>query len=65
MLADPAYGGNRDMGGWKWVGFRGDPMRRGDVYHDYIFKPSTPYPYENKPLPMKAAPTGAAKPGGK
>ena len=30
MLADPAYGGNKDMVGWKWVGFPGDPMRRGD-----------------------------------
>ncbi len=65
MLADPAYGGNRDMVGWKWIGFPGDPMRRGDVYHDYIFKPDKPYPYANKPLPMKAAPRGAAKPGGK
>jgi gluconate 2-dehydrogenase gamma chain len=65
MLADPAYGGNRDMVGWKWIGFPGDPMRRGDVYHDYIFKPEKAYPYENKPMPMKAAPTGAAKKGGK
>jgi gluconate 2-dehydrogenase gamma chain len=64
MLADPAYGGNRDMVGWKWIGFPGDPMRRGDVYYKYIFT-SKPYPYENKPLPMKAPPTGAAKPGGK
>ena len=37
MLADPAYGGNMDMVGWKWIGFPGDPMRRGDVYADYIF----------------------------
>jgi gluconate 2-dehydrogenase gamma chain len=65
MLTDPAYGGNRDMVGWKWIGFPGDPMRRGDVYHDYIFKPEKAYPYEDKPLSMKAAPTGAAKPGGK
>ena len=40
MLADPAYGGNKDMVGWKWIGFPGDPMRRGDVYYKYIFKPS-------------------------
>src|SRR5215831_10834233 len=54
MLADPAYGGNRDMVGWKWVGFPGDPMRRGDLYYEYVFS-SKPYPYEHKPLPMKPA----------
>jgi gluconate 2-dehydrogenase gamma chain len=64
MLADPAYGGNQDMVGWKWIGFPGDPMRRGDVYYKYIFT-SKSYPYENKPLPMTAPPKGAAKPGGK
>ena len=52
MLSDPAYGGNRNMVGWKWIGFPGDPMRRGDVYADYIFKPGKSYPYEDKPLPL-------------
>jgi gluconate 2-dehydrogenase gamma chain len=64
MLADPAYGGNKDMVGWKWIGYPGDPMRRGDVYYKYIFKPGVKYPYEHKPLPMIAAPIGAARPGG-
>jgi len=53
MLADPAYGGNRGMVGWKWIGFPGDPMRRGDVYYKYVFTDKA-YPYEHKPLPMKA-----------
>jgi gluconate 2-dehydrogenase gamma chain len=59
MLSDPAYGGNIDMVGWKWVGFPGDPMRRGDVYADYIFT-KKPYPFETKPLPLgsKAAKVG-------
>jgi gluconate 2-dehydrogenase gamma chain len=52
MLADPAYGGNRDMVGWKWIGFPGDPMRRGDVYEKYIFS-GKPYPYEQKPMPLE------------
>jgi gluconate 2-dehydrogenase gamma chain len=52
MLADPMYGGNRDMVGWKWIGFPGDPMRRGDVYGKYVFTDKK-YPYESKPLPMK------------
>jgi len=72
MLADPAYGGNRDMVGWKWIGFPGDPMRRGDLYEKYIFSGKS-YPYENKPLPLQpnaatagvatsAAATGSKKP---
>jgi gluconate 2-dehydrogenase gamma chain len=59
MLADPAYGGNRDMVGWKWVGFPGDPMRRGDPYYKYIFTAKR-YPFEAKPLPLMP---GAAKVG--
>jgi gluconate 2-dehydrogenase gamma chain len=51
MLADPSYGGNRDMVGWKQIGFPGDPMRRGDLYHNYIFSKKA-YPYQGKPLPL-------------
>ncbi len=58
MLADPAYGGNRDMVGWKWIGYPGDPIRRGDKYVDYIFN-DKPYPYEHKPLPL-ASPAAKA-----
>jgi gluconate 2-dehydrogenase gamma chain len=57
MLADPAYGGNKDMVGWKWVGFPGDPMQRGDPYEKYIFT-DKPYPFAHKPLPLQ--PKGAA-----
>lgn len=52
MLADPMYGGNRDLIGWRWVGFPGDPMRRGDPYASWIFS-DKPYPYEHRPQPMK------------
>jgi gluconate 2-dehydrogenase gamma chain len=65
MLADPAYGGNRDMVGWKWIGFPGDPMRRGDPYYKYLFT-TKPYPFEHKPLPLMSAAAahhGAAKEG--
>jgi gluconate 2-dehydrogenase gamma chain len=66
MLADPAYGGNRNMIGWEWIGFPGDPMRRGDIYEQYIFN-NKPYPFAGKPLPLaasslKAAAKGAAAP---
>jgi gluconate 2-dehydrogenase gamma chain len=53
MLADPAYGGNIDMVGWKYVGFPGDPLRHGDEYFKYIFTDQA-YPFAKKPLPMNA-----------
>ena len=62
MLADPAYGGNRDMVGWKWLRFPGDPMRRGDPYEQYIFTRKR-YPFEDKPLPLKASSLKAAANG--
>jgi len=51
MLSDPAYGGNRGMVGWKWIGFPGDPMRRGDDYYKYVFT-NKKYPAASKPLPL-------------
>ncbi|HZQ81936.1 MAG TPA: gluconate 2-dehydrogenase subunit 3 family protein [Gaiellaceae bacterium] len=68
MLADPAYGGNKDMVGWKFIGFPGDPMRRGDLYHEYIFTNKS-YPYAMKPLPLQpkyaqqGVSTGSARTG--
>jgi gluconate 2-dehydrogenase gamma chain len=52
MLADPMYGGNKNLIGWRWVGFPGDPMRRGDPYASWVFTDKK-YPYEHRPLPMK------------
>jgi gluconate 2-dehydrogenase gamma chain len=51
MLADPSYGGNRDMAGWRYVGFPGSPMRNGAEYAKWIFN-SKPYPNQYKPAPM-------------
>ena len=62
MLADPAYGGNRDLVGWKWIEFPGDPMRRGDIYYKYVFT-NKRYPFAGKPLPLMQAPSGAVTPG--
>lgn len=39
-FADPIYGGNRDMGGWKMIGF---PGARYD-YRDHVAKHNQPYP---------------------
>jgi gluconate 2-dehydrogenase gamma chain len=52
MLSDPAYGGNRNMVGWKWLGFPGDPMGHGDSYAQYIFTKKA-YPFEHKPTPLQ------------
>jgi gluconate 2-dehydrogenase gamma chain len=32
VFADPMYGGNHDMNGWRWIGYPGDPMGYGDAY---------------------------------
>jgi gluconate 2-dehydrogenase gamma chain len=40
FFADPIYGGNRDMAGWKLVGF---PGARYD-YRDHVAKHNQPYP---------------------
>ena len=61
MLADPSYGGNNDMVGWKWVGFPGDPMRRGDLYAR-LHLHQQDVPVRDKPLPLmpKGAKAGVA-----
>lgn len=43
LFADPMYGGNRNMIGWKWVGFPGDPMAHGDQYAQHFGKWHEPY----------------------
>lgn len=50
LFADPMYGGNRDMVGWKWVGFPGDPMAYGDRYAQHIGKWHEPYHVAPKAL---------------
>jgi gluconate 2-dehydrogenase gamma chain len=40
FLADPIYGGNRDMAGWKMIGF---PGARYD-YRDWVGRHNEPYP---------------------
>ena len=40
FFADPIYGGNRDMAGWRLVGF---PGARYD-YRDHVSRHNEPYP---------------------
>ncbi|WP_433512063.1 gluconate 2-dehydrogenase subunit 3 family protein [Nonomuraea sp. CA-143628] len=43
LFCDPVNGGNRDMIGWRWVGFPGDPMAYGDRYFEHIGRWNKPY----------------------
>jgi gluconate 2-dehydrogenase gamma chain len=33
LFGDPTYGGNKDLAGWKWIDYPGDPMAYGDSYY--------------------------------
>jgi gluconate 2-dehydrogenase gamma chain len=52
IFADPSYGGNRGVEGWKLIRYPGDPMARGDdnwkYVLDYNYHPPGP------PRPMAA-----------
>ena len=50
LFADPLYGGNYHVIGWKWVGFPGDPEAYGDPYGHLIDKFNLPYNVEPQPL---------------
>lgn len=50
LFADPLYGGNHNMVGWRWVGFPGDPLAYGDPYEKYIADWFQEYSVEPKPL---------------
>src|SRR5258708_2105383 len=49
LFGDPFYGGNRNMIGWRHLGFPGDPMAYGDQYAKHIGN-FAPYPVEPKPM---------------
>jgi len=48
-FADPMYGGNRHMGGWKLIGF---PGARAD-FTDWLDQQGKPYPYG--PVPVRGS----------
>jgi gluconate 2-dehydrogenase gamma chain len=57
VFADPSYGGNLGVAGWKLVGYPGDPMAYGDDQFKYV----TDYGYSppGEPRPLIVAPTSA------
>lgn len=58
FFADPAYGGNKDMIGWKLVGFPGVPAR----YVDLIERHNEPYDVE--PVDLQNAQHASLQPDG-
>ncbi len=50
LFADPLYGGNYGVGGWKLIGFPGDPMAYGDNYEKYIDRYDVSYKVDPVPL---------------
>ena len=50
LFADPRYGGNAQLAGWKLVGFPGDPMAYGDPYEKLIDRYGVPYDVAPKGL---------------
>ena len=51
FFADPIYGGNRDMVGWKMIGF---PGARYD-YRDWVSRHNERYPYPPVSIQGRAA----------
>jgi gluconate 2-dehydrogenase gamma chain len=50
LFADPIHGGNRDVEGWKWIRYPGDPMAYGDPYFWFFSSWQTPYDVEPRGL---------------
>jgi gluconate 2-dehydrogenase gamma chain len=56
IFADPSYGGNLGVAGWKLVGYPGDPMAYGDDQFKYVTDYSYSPPGEPRPLIVAAKP---------
>jgi gluconate 2-dehydrogenase gamma chain len=51
LYADPAYGGNYEMQGWRWLGYPGAASEHGAEYRDEVRHPSRPYRPNPRSLP--------------
>jgi gluconate 2-dehydrogenase gamma chain len=50
LFSDPAYGGNVDKAGWKWIDYPGDPMAYGDSYYAIFGHRGDDYEVEPKAM---------------
>jgi len=48
LFCDPMHSGNRDMIGWKWVDFPGDPTAYGEPYARHIGEGTNPTTFHRK-----------------
>ncbi len=51
LFSDPCYGGNRAMGGWRWLGYPGVASAHGSDYANLIDHHDEPYEVEPEALP--------------
>lgn len=51
LFADPRYGGNRRLGGWRWLGYPGVAAAHGGDYAERIGRHGEPYTPEPRSLP--------------
>ncbi len=56
LFADPIHGGNRDVEGWRWIRYPGDPMAYGDPYFWFFSSWHTPYDVEPRGLAADGMP---------
>jgi gluconate 2-dehydrogenase gamma chain len=52
VLSDPRHGGNRNLAGWRWLGFPGDPGARGEPYRLEIEQHDVAYAVDPRALPL-------------
>lgn len=50
LFADPIHGGNRDVEGWRWIRYPGDPMAYDDPYFWFFSSWQTSYDVEPRGL---------------
>jgi gluconate 2-dehydrogenase gamma chain len=50
LFGDPVYGGNKDLAGWKWIDYPGDPMAYGDSYYAIFGHRDDPYEVDPKSM---------------
>lgn len=51
LFSDPSYGGNRNLGGWRWLGYPGVAAAHGGDYAERIGRHGEPYAPEPRSLP--------------
>jgi gluconate 2-dehydrogenase gamma chain len=51
LFSDPSHGGNRNMEGWRWLGYPGVASSHGDDYREHVARYGEPYRADPLGLP--------------